>query len=154
MTGINGGSPDLSTFDALAEHVEQLYEVAAKRRNLLKDELAAADQELRRLERMLQIARPESRPAKQVAGPRNPRTRVSSQTLDKILAYMERHDPSPERGFRIIDIAEGVGVSQSSVSYGLQELRELERVRLVGKAMHNRNATGMQPSLYAVMPNG
>lgn len=162
MYDTNGHDPGLvddakqTTFDVLAEQIEGLYEIVAAKRDLLRAELAAVDAEARQLERMLNIARPpEAAPAKPQSKSQagRHRSRVSDANKDRIVAFLATHDPAPKRGFQRDDIALALRMSKSTIGYALTELREDERIRLVGKDT-TPGLMGQRPNLYAVMPNG
>lgn len=158
MSDDNGANP-VTDFDLLAEQIGEQYDRLIAEREPLKARLDEINADVRRLERMLVIARPEAQEqaapqAKPKNGKGKGRTRVSQATMDRVLKYMEQHDPSPYRGFDRVVIAEGTGVSESAVSYALKQLRETEQVRLVGKKPREPGQHGIAPLLYGVMPNG
>ncbi len=155
----NNGADASTDFDQLASQIGEQYDRLRAEREPLKQRLDEIDADVKRLERMLLIARPELReqagtPPPQAKSKAKNRVRVSQMTLDRVIEYMDTHDPRPYRGFNRDDIAEGIGQSNSSVAYALKELREQERVRLVGKQPRKEGQKGIAPLLYAVMPNG
>lgn len=157
LSGNNGGEPR-TDFDLLAGQIGEQYERLLAEREPLKARLAELDADVKRLERMLLIARPELR-EQQTTTPQSPKpkakgSRVSQATMDRVIAYMETHDPSPHRGFDRETISEQTGIEKSSVGYALNQLRREERVRLVGKRPRLPGQKGIAPMLYAVMPNG
>jgi SOS response regulatory protein OraA/RecX len=156
MSSSNGANPP-TDFDQLAEQIGEQYDRLVAEREPLKQRLAELDADVRRLERMLHIARPELREQATEQQPqRKPKNKVrtSDETKNRVVEFIQTHDPSPYRGFDRDTIAEGVGLSASSVSYALKELREQERVRLVGKRPRTEGQIGISPLLYTVMPNG
>ena len=157
MGGNNGSSPDARTnFDLLKQQIAEEHDRLSAEREPLRERLAAIDADLKKLGRMLSIVDPQEpiEPAPKPKGGKGPKVRCSPATLDRIVEFMQTHDPTPYIGFSRDQLAEGLQLSNSSVSYGLQELRAQERVRLVGKAPRMEGQMGIAPSLYKVMPSG
>jgi len=157
LSGNNGDGP-VTDFDLLAQQIGDQYDRLLAEREPLKARLAELDADVKRLERMLLIARPELRetvePKPKPRGSRDVKGRTSEATRNRVVEFMQTHDPAPYRGFDRNTISEALGLSDSSVSYALKELRAEERVRLVGKLPRQDGQMGIAKSLYAVMPNG